>query len=155
VKLTAKQEAFAQAVAAGKSQSDAYREAGYGPNMTAKQVHEEACKLAANPKLVQRIAELRKPVIEEVQRQVKYDLFQAMKEAEEAFEVAKLKQNGGAMTAAATLRAKLNGLLVEKREIRTGPLDDLGRDELKQLRDALAGVPAQQDSNDAVQTVRH
>jgi hypothetical protein len=68
-----------------------------------------------------------------------------MLEADEAFKVAKSKENGGAMVAAATLRAKLNGLLVDKKEIRTGPLDGLDHEQLKALDAAiaaLAGSPA-------------
>lgn len=56
--LTAQQEAFAVAVAAGSSLSDAYRAAYKAGRMTAKQIHEEASKLASKPKVSQRIRAL-------------------------------------------------------------------------------------------------
>jgi hypothetical protein len=57
--LTAKQEAFAQAVADGMTQSDAYRQAYNAEKMSDKQVWEEASKLFSNPKVSQRVAQLR------------------------------------------------------------------------------------------------
>lgn len=56
--LTAQQEAFAVAAAACSSLSDAYRSAYKSSRMTAKQIHEEASKLASNPKVAQRIRAL-------------------------------------------------------------------------------------------------
>lgn len=60
--LTHKQEEFAQGVANGLTQSDAYRAAYDAENMTDKQVHEESCKLAAHPKVSQRIDDLREEI---------------------------------------------------------------------------------------------
>ena len=57
--LTAKQEAFAQAVASGLNQSDAYRKAYNAEKMSDKQVWEEASKLFSNPKVAPRVAELK------------------------------------------------------------------------------------------------
>jgi len=57
--LTAQQERFAQAIADGMNQSDAYRSAYKAQNMKDKQIHEEASKLAANPKVTQRLVELK------------------------------------------------------------------------------------------------
>lgn len=56
--LTPQQEAFAVAVAAGSNLSDAYRAAYKAGRMTAKQINEEACKLADNPKVTKRIRAL-------------------------------------------------------------------------------------------------
>lgn len=127
--LTAKQEAFCQAVVSGMSQADAYRTAYAAKKMSAPAIAVEASKLMANPKVSLRVQELRKPVIQKV----RYGLEQAMLEAEEAFKVAKAKENGGAMVAAATLRAKLNGLLVEKKEVRHGQLQDVPDEQLDAL----------------------
>lgn len=57
--LTAKQEAFAQAVSGGMNQSDAYRSAYDAGNMAAKTVTEKASALAAGGKVSARIAELK------------------------------------------------------------------------------------------------
>jgi len=102
----------------GMSQADAYRAAFSAGKMKAETIQEEASRLMANPKVSARVVELRAPVIVKMQ----YGLEQAMLEAAEAFQVAKAKENGGAMVAAVQLRAKLNGLLVEKREAVTLPL---------------------------------
>jgi len=61
-KLTAQQDKFALGVASGKTQADAYREAYRAGKMTAKQIHEEASKLASRPKVAQRIAELKERI---------------------------------------------------------------------------------------------
>ena len=67
LKLTAKQEAFAQAIFAGKSQADAYRQSYDASGMTPKQVYEEASKLVRHPKVAQRIAELQSVTRHETQ----------------------------------------------------------------------------------------
>lgn len=110
--LTAKQEAFCQAIVSGMSQADAYRTAYDAANMKPETVQKRASELMGNGVVAGRVQELRAPVVEALQ----YGLKEAMQEAEEAFRVAKSKENGGAMVAAATLRAKLNGLLREKVE---------------------------------------
>jgi phage terminase small subunit len=60
--LTAQQEAFALGVASGKTQADAYRASYKAGRMTPKQIHEEASKLAGNPKVAQRVAELKERI---------------------------------------------------------------------------------------------
>jgi phage terminase small subunit len=134
--LTAKQEAFCQAVVSGMTQADAYRKAYDAERMKPETVQSKASILMADGKVRARVEEIRAPVVAKVQ----YGLEQAMSEAEEAFKVAKAKENGGAMVAAVSLRAKLNGLLVERSEIRTGPLDGIEHDELKALNAAIAAV---------------
>lgn len=63
--LTAKQEEFSVAVAGGKSQSDAYRQAYDAENMTPSQIWVESSTLAKNPKVADRIAFLRNSVASE------------------------------------------------------------------------------------------
>lgn len=134
--LTAKQEAFCQAIMSGMSQADAYRKAYDAGNMKAETIQKRASELMGNGEVAGRVQELRAPVVAELQ----YDLKTAMLEAEDAFKVAKTKENGGAMVAAVTLRAKLNGLLVERSEVRTGPLDGLEHEELKQINAAIGAL---------------
>lgn len=57
--LTAKQEAFANAVIAGASPVEAYREAGYSQRMSRAAQSVEAQKLLANPKISLKIEEAR------------------------------------------------------------------------------------------------
>ena len=67
MKLTAKQEKFAQLVAEGFSTTEAYRTAYNAGNMATETVHREAHEVAKNHKVATRIDELRKPIIEKVQ----------------------------------------------------------------------------------------
>jgi phage terminase small subunit len=62
VKLTAKQEAFAQAIADGLGQADAYRFAYDAESMKDESIYPQASKLMKNPKVATRIAELKTQV---------------------------------------------------------------------------------------------
>ena len=62
--LTAKQEGFAQSIADGMSQADAYRANYSADKMSDKQVWEEASKVAKNPKVSARIGEMREALAE-------------------------------------------------------------------------------------------
>lgn len=76
--ITKKQEIFCQEVVNQDSQSDAYRIAYSTKRMTAKQIHEEASKLMKNPKVSQRLNEIKKTISEKklytLERSVKRDL---------------------------------------------------------------------------------
>jgi hypothetical protein len=127
--LTAKQEAFCLAIVSGLSQSDAYRKAYASDGMKPATVNKRSGELMKNGAITGRIDTLRKPVVEKVQ----YDLENAMEEAAEAFLVSKSKENGGAMVAAVTLRAKLNGLLIDRKEITMSPMQELSEDALQRF----------------------
>ena len=62
--LTAKQEAFAQAIASGKTQADAYRHAYDASNMKDSSIHVNASKLLSDAKVAQRVKELKAQVSE-------------------------------------------------------------------------------------------
>lgn len=66
IKLTSKQEVFALGVASGLNFSDAYRSAGYrgGSNKT---INEAASRLFKNSKVIARIEELRRQIMERTQ----------------------------------------------------------------------------------------
>lgn len=57
--LTAKQEAFAQAVASGMTQADAYRHAYDAENMGDNPIAVEACRLMADPNVSLRVKQLK------------------------------------------------------------------------------------------------
>ncbi len=57
--LTAKQEQFVQGIIQGLSQADAYRAAYNAENMSDNAIYREASLLMDNPKVAQRINELR------------------------------------------------------------------------------------------------
>jgi hypothetical protein len=64
VKLTAKQEAFAQAIADGMGQADAYRMAYDAEGMKDVTLYPLASKLMNNNKVATRVAELKSQVVE-------------------------------------------------------------------------------------------
>ena len=64
VKLTAKQEAFAQAIADGLGQADAYRFAYDAEQMKDETVYPNASRLINNSKVAARVAELKSQVVE-------------------------------------------------------------------------------------------
>lgn len=72
--LTPKQEAFCQAITTGINSSDAYRKTYPTDKMNAAGVNRRAKELMDNGKISARIAELRKPVIEELQLTLKQHL---------------------------------------------------------------------------------
>lgn len=135
--LTDKQEKFAQAVAKGLNQSAAYREAYNATKMQPQSVSVNASKLMADANVALRVSVLRELAQPERIKAVAYGIDQAMAEAERALKIAEKKENGGAMVAAVTLRAKLNALLVDRSEVRTGKLDDVPAGELEAIDAAI------------------
>lgn len=59
-KLTDKQEAFAQGIAAGMGQAEAYKAAYDTKNMASKTIDEKACRLRREGKITARIKELKR-----------------------------------------------------------------------------------------------
>jgi phage terminase small subunit len=57
--LTAKQEDFAKKIVEGMNQADAYRSTYSAKNMSDNAIYREASLLVSNPKVAQRITELR------------------------------------------------------------------------------------------------
>jgi hypothetical protein len=137
-------EVFAQGLARSIPQTDAYKEAYPKSRLwTAASVANKASVLAKNPAIVARLAEIRAPIIRDIQLNTAgYGLIQAMKEAAEALEMARETRQSGAMVAAVQLRAKLNALLIDRKEIAVTQLDGFDPSEklmmLDQLQAALA-----------------
>lgn len=112
--LTPKQEAFAQAVASGKTLSDAYRAAyTVKPDTKPESVNQTACRLMAEVNVASRVEELRKPVVEAAQITLAGHLerLRALSEAAEAG-----AQYSAAITAEVA-RGKASGLYIEKTEL--------------------------------------
>lgn len=110
--LTPKQEAFAQAVASGKNQSDAYRAAYAAGKMKASSINVNASKLMADAKVAQRVAELRAPAAEKAKITLESHLADLMALRNLAV---KQKQISAAI-AAEVARGKAAGVHVEKSE---------------------------------------
>jgi hypothetical protein len=94
-KLTAKQEAFAQGIADGLGQADAYRSAYDAENMKDDSIYPIASKLMNNHKVATRVAELKSQVVEKQlwsrEMSVKA-LVQAYKEGNGAVKVSAVKE---------------------------------------------------------------
>ena len=102
---------FAQTIASGENQSDAYRRA-YKVKATTKptSVNVSAAKLMSDPNIRQRVEELKKPIIEAVGLTLESHLARLAhlsKKAEEA-------ENYGPAVTAETNRGKAAGLYTEK-----------------------------------------
>jgi len=151
----AKHEHFAQLVSNGESATRAYVLAGYSEG-GAKQ---SAARLLTNADVCERIAYLRQ------QKEAKHEkaVSKAVESAaiDKAWVLSKLvkvtemgmqaepvydeegnpageyKQNLAAANKALELIGKEMGMFVDRKEVRTGPLDTLPHDDLKRLRDAL------------------
>ena len=111
--LTPKQEAFAQAIVTGVSQSDAYRAAYKVREGTkAESVNQNASRIMANVNVISRVAELREPVAKKAQITLESHLDDLMRLRNMA---AKEKQYSAAISAEIA-RGKASGVHVEKSE---------------------------------------
>lgn len=120
--LTAKQEGFAQAVASGKNQSDAYREAYDARKMKASSVNVNASKLMADAKVAQRVAELRKPAADKAQVTLEGHLRDLMMLRNMAVKTNQMS----AAIAAEVARGKAAGVHIEKTEVTASVTLDAG-----------------------------
>lgn len=112
--LTDKQTRFCDGVESGLSLSDSYRAAYDTSGMSPKSVHEEACRLMANPKITSRLQEISRE--KEAQRRMLTASDAAA--AVETFRVMMTTAKTEAVRVrAAELLAKAAGLFVEKVEI--------------------------------------
>ena len=128
MQLTPKQEAFAQAIVAGVSQSDAYRAAyKVRPNTKPESVNQNASRIMANVNIMSRVAELREPVAKKAQITLESHLDDLMRLRNMA---AKEKQYSAAISAEIA-RGKASGVHVEKSEqtVSTRTLEPVPDDE--------------------------
>lgn len=125
VNLTAKQEAFCQGIADGLGQADAYRAAYDAEDMKENSVYVQASKLMKNPKISQRIAELRSEVQEKQlwsrEMSVKA-LVQAYREGSGSVKVAAVKELNAMHGYNEPAKLNISGNLVNR--IRREVIDD-------------------------------
>lgn len=110
--LTAKQEAFCLAYLESGNATDAYRKAGYSPDMAPKTAMEAASRLLKNSKVVARLADLRQPAAEAAQ----LTLHAHLARLEKLSKAAETDGKYAAAVAAEVARGKASGLYVEKVE---------------------------------------
>ena len=101
--------------------------------MQPQTINKKASELRLSAPVAARLAEVR----ERAATTSAYTLSKAMDEAENARRLAHDASQAGAAVAAVTLKSKLAGHLVEKREVRVGALEDCDLEELLAMRDAL------------------
>lgn len=113
--LTDKQEKFAQCIAKGYTQADAYREAYDCEDMVDNTVYKEACLLMNNPKITERVKELKERNLEKnYDRDVRYYL----EKLEEVRQKAVAEGQYSAAVSAIKEDAKISGVYVEKAEVK-------------------------------------
>ena len=109
--LTPKQEAFAQALVTGMSQSDAYRAAfTVGAKTKPETVNQAASRLMADSNVAARVAELREPIAKKAQITLESHLDDLLRLRNMA---AKERQYGAAITAEVA-RGKASGVVTDK-----------------------------------------
>jgi hypothetical protein len=117
VNLTAKQEAYCQGIANGLGQADSYRAAYDAGDMKENSVYVQASKLMKNPKIAQRIAELRAGVQEKQlwsrEMSVKA-LVQAFREGTGSVKVAAVKELNAMHGYNEPAKLNINGAMVHE-----------------------------------------
>lgn len=156
----AKHEHFAQLVSNGESLTRAYVLAGYSENGAVQ----SARRLLTNAQICSRIEHLRaikeqqhaaavKQVVKEAAIDKAWVMAQLVenvrmaKQAEPVLDqegnpIGEYKQNINAANKALELLGKELGMFVDRKEVRTGPLDGLAPEALKELDDALTRLGA-------------
>jgi hypothetical protein len=125
----ARHERFAQEVASGSSQSEAYDAAGFRSSTPAA-TKANASRLMSRPEVRERVAELQ--LAQGRQSEIKRaDLIEMLLADRER---AHAHRQIAAAVRAAELIGKIIGMFVDRREIRTSPLDTLDYEELVALR---------------------
>jgi hypothetical protein len=131
--LTLKQEAFVQELAKGSTNSDAYRASYNCDGMASSTVHQEASRLATNPKIAARLNAVldQKRLVEQRAAAKASDRVNA-----KAWAMIENPDTPPAVVAnLLNLQAKINGMLTDKIEVsNAGSVADLE----KELRDRLA-----------------
>lgn len=112
-KLTRKQEAFIEAYLKTRNPKTAYKQAFDVKSMSDQQCAVEGNKLLQHPKIALRLRQSHEKVIEKTGVTIE----SILAELEEARRMAILKENPSAMAQASLGKAKVGGLIVEKREI--------------------------------------
>jgi hypothetical protein len=106
-------ERFAQGLAKGKSQHDAYLYAGYAPNQKSKDVRSNAGTLARRPEVAARVEEL----LSKQQNRIGITVDALLLELDEMYKLAKRVKQPSAGVGVVIAKAKLLGLMTDKLEI--------------------------------------
>lgn len=94
--LTAKQDAFANAIANGMNGADAYRSSYEPKKMSDNAIYTEASLLLSNPKVSQRVAELK----QQLEKRALWTREDSVRALIEAYNIANQSNNASGMTGA-------------------------------------------------------
>lgn len=145
--LTQKQEKFVQALIAGKSQREAYKEAYNAAGMTDKTIDEKACKLLAGDKVRARYEELQAAVREESEKRAVATAIEVLEEltaiglGQKEYPVYDMSGNERQHKPSMSARLKALELLGRHHGLLTDKVEHSGAVEVKQ--DKLASILAQ------------
>jgi hypothetical protein len=121
----AKHELFCQHLALGKTASEAYEMAGYKPSRS------NASVLRAKQNVSERLSEILQQSERKVVQQIEYTRDSILAELEEARQMAIELKNPSAAWQAAMAKAKILGLIIDRREVgETGAFDHMTDEEL-------------------------
>lgn len=130
--LTVKQDAFAEALAEGATNAEAYRAAYNTDGMAQTTIWQEGCKLAQHPKVAGRVEELLRA------KQAKHSLLTAKAEDriwKQVWGVLEADATPAAVkVSAAALAAKLAGMVTDKVQIEAGSVADIERELTERLK---------------------
>ena len=140
----ARRELFSQLVAQGKVLGEAYVLAGFKPNTG------NPSTLNSKKEVQRRVAEIlsarNRKVLEKTAHEVETTRELILVELEEARQIAKKARNGSAMAMASLGKAKVLGLIIDRREIgEVGSFDNMTDEELVEQakkRASALGLPA-------------
>lgn len=135
--LSEKREAFCLLLVSGKSKIEAYLQSRPEGRMSRETAAQRANDLLKHPEILRRITELRAPATRAVQRKYQYALEHALHECDQAYALALALGQPSVMVSAIQVKARIAGLVVEKKEERHGLLDDATTRELLRMRAEL------------------
>ena len=147
-----KHEHFAQMIAGGKNPQQAYIIAGFSEKGAAQSANRLLKVANVELRIAQLIKTIEEPSRERAIEKAAVDKAWVLNQLIEVVHMAKatepvrdakgevtgeLKQNLAAANKALELIGKEFSMFIDRKEVRTGPLDDLEHEELKQLQNAL------------------
>lgn len=138
----AKWELFAQEIAKGKDGSEAIIAAGYKTNpraasVSANRLLKDANVRARIDELLAKRDEIEREATEKAVEALAIDKGWVMSQLVENVQMAKTAGDLAPANKALELLGKELGMFIERREVRTGPLDELPRDERERAIDAI------------------
>lgn len=145
--LTSKQEAFAQAIADGMTQADAYRAAFDAQKMKAETIHKRASELMTNGEVTGRVQQLRG----ELSAKALWTRGKSVEALVGAYEIAQSQKNASGMTAAVKELNAMHGFNAPQKHELTGagggPIAFAGLDATQLSTEALREIMAAKDAS--------